>query len=49
MAPAHMPHGWQLEYRVVLAALGADSSRAAQRASLSSGWALMSWSESTVL
>ena len=37
IAPVHMPHGWQLVYMVVPAAAAAGSSRAAQRASLSSG------------
>ena len=49
IAPVHMPHGWQLVYMVVPAAAVAGSSRAAQRASLSSGWAVMSRSDVTVL
>jgi hypothetical protein len=49
MAPVHMPHGWQLVYIVVRAATSGASSRAAQRASFSSGWALMSSSRRTVL
>src|SRR5215475_31528 len=44
-----MPQGWQLVYMVVRAAVSGPSSRAAQRASFSSGWAVMSLSPRTVL
>src|SRR5215472_774969 len=44
-----MPQGWQLVYMVVRAAMSGPSSRAAQRASFSSGWAVMSLSRRTVL
>src|SRR5215470_5130109 len=44
-----MPQGWQLVYMVVRAAVSGSSSRAAQRASFSSGWAVMSLSRRTVL
>jgi hypothetical protein len=36
-----MPHGWQLVYIVVAAAVAGSSSRAAHAASLSSGWRLI--------
>src|SRR5215469_8063431 len=49
IAPVHMPHGWQLVYIVVRAAAPGLSSAAAQRASLSSGCAVMSLSRRTVL
>jgi hypothetical protein len=42
-------HGWQLVYIVVRRASSASSCRAAQRAILSSGWAVMSRSVTTVL
>jgi hypothetical protein len=45
----HMGHGWQLVYIVVCRAMSASSWRAARRASLSSGWAVMSRSVTTVL
>lgn len=37
MPPVHIPHGWQLVYIVVFAAVSASNSRAAQRASFNSG------------
>ena len=40
MPPAHMPHGWQLVYMVVRAAVAGSSSRAAHRASFSSAMAM---------
>src|SRR5215471_12424717 len=49
IAPAHMPHGWQLVYIVVRAAASGLSSAAAQRASLSSGCAVMSLSRDGVV
>src|SRR6266702_7956529 len=44
-----MPQGWQLVYMMVRAAVSGSSSRAAQRASFSSGCAVMSLSRPTVL
>lgn len=49
MPPVHIWQGWQLVYSVVRAADSGSSSRAAQRAGFSSGWALMSLSRRTVL
>jgi hypothetical protein len=44
-----MPHGWQLVYIVVSAACSRSSDAAAQRASFSSGCAVMSESVTEVL
>lgn len=49
MTASHIPHGWQLVYIVVSAAVAASSSRAAHLASFSSGCAVMSLSVRVVL